>query len=110
MSPALADLKKAGDRLIPLEQARDFTTLLYALDVDDLEDEDFEKLEQLIDQAIRLLADGLDAAHRQLIAKLLVAREGIEQGMAPDPDKRPSREEIRKHISSRLNPSGSPTP
>jgi hypothetical protein len=59
-------------------------------------------LERLIDRTIQVLAIVPDAEHRQLIARLTAAREGVEQGLAPDPAKRPSLEELRQFVADHL--------
>lgn len=102
MSPALVELEHAAERLVPIEELRHFTDIVFALDADDLDDDNLEAIERLIDRAIRLLADSPDGERRELVRRLLVAREGIEQGIAPDPAKRPSVEEMRQFVADHL--------
>lgn len=103
MSPALEELETAAEKIAPpVAEIRRFTDLLFALDVSGLTDENFIELEGLVDKAVRLLADAPDASHRELIARLLIAREGIEQGLAADPAKRPSAEQMRRIVASHL--------
>ncbi|HKY21012.1 MAG TPA: hypothetical protein VJM31_07320 [Vicinamibacterales bacterium] len=103
MSPALEELETAAERLTPpLADIRRFTDLLFALDVSGLTDGNFIELEGMIDRAVRLLADAPDAPGRELMTRLLTAREGIEQGLAADPSKRPSREQARRIVAAHL--------
>lgn len=101
MSPIL-ELEHAAERLLPVDELRRFTDLVYSLDVSEFTDEDFEVAERVIDRAIRLIADSANEERRTLIARLLVAREGIEQGIAPDPANRPSLEQMRQFVADHL--------
>ena len=103
MSPVLMELETAAERLLPIEALRQFVDILFKLDVSELEDDNFAVIETLIDRAIRLLAESTGAEQRELIARLLVAREGIEQGLPADPDKRPTVAEMRKFVSAHLS-------
>lgn len=103
MSPAaLLELRDKTEELIPLAAARDLVDGIYALDVSDWTDEDFAQLEQLIDRLIHLIDALPTAQHRPLIERLWTAREGVEQGMAPDPTKRPTLDEMRRFVSAHL--------
>jgi hypothetical protein len=75
---------------------------VYALDVSAWTDDDFKTLEHLIDRAIAVVSAIPSSEHRPLIERLLVAREGVEQGMSPDPAKRPSLEEMRRYVAAHL--------
>lgn len=104
MSPsvALAELEERAGELVPIDAIRGLVDTIYALDVDDWTDEALTLLESIIDTAIQA-AGTLPSPHRRVIVdRLLIAREGVEQGMAPDPDKRPSLEQVRTFVSARL--------
>ena len=103
MSPGvLLELEEKTHDLIHLEQARRLVDEMFSLDVSGMTDEQFARLERLIDKAIQLLSVLPGAEHRPLIERLLIAREGVEQGMPPDPSKRPSIEELRAFVAARL--------
>jgi hypothetical protein len=57
----------------------------------------------MIDGMIQVLSVLPSAEHRRLIELLLTAREGVEQGMAPDPAKRPSLEQMREFVAEHLS-------
>jgi hypothetical protein len=104
MSPSvLLELEEKTHDLIHLDQARLLVNDIYALDVSGMTDEQFAVLENIIDKAIQLLSVLPGADHRPLIERLLLAREGVEQGMSPDPSKRPSVEELRAFVAERLS-------
>ena len=103
MSAALLELEEKTQELIHLDQARRLVDDFYAIDVSPFTDEDFALLESLIDKTINILSSIPIAQHRPLIERLLVAREGVEQGMAPDPAKRPSLEQMRQFVAANLS-------
>jgi hypothetical protein len=104
MSPAsaLLDLEEKTQELVHLDEARRLVDAFYELDVSMLTDDHFAQLEALIDKAIQILSAIPSAEHRPLIARLLIAREGVEQGMAPDPAKRPTPEQMREFVAEHL--------
>ena len=104
MSPsALLELEEKTHELVPLDKVRQLVDEIYAIDVSWMADEQFATLEHLIDHLIQLLTVLPTADHRSLIERLLVAREGVEQGMAPDPSKRPSLEQMRQFVATHLS-------
>lgn len=106
MSPsALVEIEEKTQELIHLDEVRALVERIYALDVSTWSDDDFAELEDVIDRAIRVLAALPIPEHRPFIKQLLDAREGVEQGLAPDPAKRQSAEEMRAFVSAHLNPS-----
>ena len=86
-----------------MDEVRGLVDSIYALEVSDWSDENFAALEALIDRAISVLSAVPIAQHRPLIERLLEAREGVEQGMPPDPAKRPSAEQMRAFVSAHLS-------
>ena len=103
MSPsALLRLEEKSEELVPLGVITDLVDAIYALDVTTFTDEDFAKLENIIDKAAQIVNTLPTSPRRLLTDRLLTAREGVEQGMAPDPNKRPSLDEIRAFVSAHL--------
>lgn len=76
--------------------------MIYAMDVSAMTDEQFAGLQLAITQTVQLLAVCPDDQRRPLIQRLFVALDGVEQGMAPDPAKRPTIEELQRFVSERL--------
>jgi hypothetical protein len=104
MSPAaLLELEEKAQQLISLETVRGLVDRIFALETATLDDDDFASLERVIDSLIQVLSVVPTAERRPLIERLLVAREGVEQGMPPDPAKRPSVEELRQFVSAHLH-------
>ncbi len=104
MSPAaLLELEEKALGLVRLDNVYALVDSIYALDVSSLDDDDFATLERVIDSAIQALGVAPNAERRPLIDRLLVAREGVEQGMAPDPAKRPSLEQMRQFVAAHLS-------
>ena len=99
----LLDLEEKTNGLIRLDDARRVVDEIVALDVSWMNDANFATVESVIDKAIQLLSAVPDEANRPLIQRLLIAREGIEQGMSPDPAKRPSIEQMRDFVAERLS-------
>jgi hypothetical protein len=99
---ALLELEENTRALVPLAKAQALVESVYALDVSTWTDEDFKTLEHLIDRAVAVISAIPSSEHRPLIERLLVAREGVEQGMSPDPAKRPSLEEMRRFVAAHL--------
>lgn len=103
MSPAaLLEIEEKTQELIPLDAVRSIVAQILALDVSGWNDEAFASLETVIDRLIGLLSSAPNAQNRPFIEKLLEAREGVEQGMAPDPAKRPSLDEMRQFVAKNL--------
>ena len=103
MSPtALLDLKEQAHKLVRLDKAQALVDGIYALEVSSLDDDDFATLERMIDDMIQVFSVS-PGVYRLLIERLLVAREGVEQGMAPDPAKRPSLEQMREFVAEHLS-------
>lgn len=104
MSPAaLLELEEKAQELVRLDKVQALVDDVYALDVSSLDDDDFATLERMIDSMIQVLSVLPSAEHRPLIERLLIAREGVEQGMAPDPAKRPSLEQMREFVAEHLS-------
>jgi hypothetical protein len=110
MSPAaLLELEEKAQEVINLDAIRGVVDAIYGLDVSDWTDTSFAALEHLIDNVIGMLSAVPNQQHRALLERLFIAREGVEQGVAPDPAKRPSLAEMRAFVSAHLpNPSDSP--
>ncbi len=103
MSPtALLDLEEQAHKLVRLDKAQALVDGIYALEVSSLDDDDFATLERMIDDMIQVFSVS-PGVYRLLIERLLVAREGVEQGMAPDPAKRPSLEQMREFVAEHLS-------
>jgi hypothetical protein len=103
MSPsALLEIEEKADELVPLDAVARVVSAIFALDVSDWNDTDLASLEAVIDKLIGFLSASPDARHRPFIGKLLQAREGVEQGFAPDPAKRPSVAEMQDFVSAHL--------
>ena len=103
MSPAaLLELEEKAHQLVSLDMVQSLIDRIYALDVSPLDDGDFVSLERVIDSLIQVLSVLPTAERRPLIERLLIAREGAEQGMAPDPAKRPSLEQMREFVAEHL--------
>jgi len=104
MSPAaLLELEEKAQALVRLDKVQALVDDVYALDVSSLDDDDFATLEHMIDGMIQVLSVLPSAEHRPLIERLLIAREGVEQGIAPDPAKRPSLEQMREFVAEHLS-------
>lgn len=104
MSPsALLEIEEKAQELIHLDAVRTVVAEIFALDVSEWDDDSFAALEAVIDRLIALLSAARIAQHRPFIEKLLEAREGVEQGMAPDPAKRPTAEQMRAFVSAHLS-------
>lgn len=103
LSPsALLELQEKAEELVPVKDMTTLVDLIYALDVSEWSDEDFAKLENLIDCAVQLMAAWTTEHKRPLLNRLLTAREGAEQGVSPDPAKRPTKDEMRAFVSAHL--------
>lgn len=100
---ALLEIEEKTQEIIDLDVARALVSAIFALDVSNWNDDSFAALEVVIDRLIGLLSASPTAQHRPLIAALLEAREGVEQGMAPDPAKRPTHDEQRAFVSAHLS-------
>lgn len=84
---------------------------VYALDIETLTDEHLQALERLVRAVIHLVdvhaaglgggvRDTVDREHfRKIIEQLREALEGLEQGLAPDPRKRPSDDELMNQFA-----------
>jgi hypothetical protein len=104
MSPAaLLEIEEKAQDFIDLEAVRDVIDSIYALDVSGWSDEHFAVLESIIDKTVAILSPVPNQERRPLLERLFQAREGVEQGMSPDPAKRPSRDEMRAFVSAHLS-------
>lgn len=86
--------------------ASSFVLELYALDTVGFTDAHFERLEDVVVAAVHLLERSPAAEARRLIDRLNVALEGIQEGLPPDPAKRPTREELAADFATRLRDLG----
>lgn len=89
-------------------------TALYAVEIDGLSDVQLQALDEairavlsLIDLHVSRLGSAThDTVDRQFFQdrtrELLTALEGLEQGLAPDPTKRPTREQLLDRFASML--------
>lgn len=104
MSPAaLLEIEEKTQELIPLDRISTIVDQIFSLDVSNWDDQSLEDLEGIIDKLIALLSSEPSAQHRPLIERLLVAREGVENGVNPDPVKRPNTKEMRAFVSAHLS-------
>jgi len=93
----------------------DFDKALYSMSVDGCSDAQLQALENVVKVVIKIievhvsgLGDGVrDAVDRQyfrpIIKRLEVALEGIQQGLAPDPSKRPTDDELMNQFNAGLH-------
>ena len=103
MSPsALVELEEKTQGVIDAALVSDLVDLIYALDVSDWTDEHLFTLEHFIDRLIHLLSAVPNPQHRALVTRLFSAREGIEQGLAPDPAKRLGEEALMDRFAAGL--------
>ena len=104
MSPAtLLEIEEKANDLIDLGMLESIVASVYALDVTDWKDSELAELESVLDKLVALLSATSVAQYRPIIARLLEAREGVEQGIAPDPAKRPTPAEMRAFVSQHLS-------
>lgn len=104
MSPtALLELEEKAHKVIDIEVVRRLVDSIYELDVSDWTDESLCLLESIIDKIVAILSSAPNKQNRELIERLFQAREGVEQGMSPDPSKRPSLDEMRAFVSAHLS-------
>lgn len=87
---------------------------IYALDVEKLSDSRLEVLEKavrIVLKSIEIHVAGLGSAvqdkvdreyFRNIISRMEVALEGLEQGLSPDPSKRPSDEQLLDRFAAML--------
>jgi hypothetical protein len=97
------EIKEKAHELIHLDEARALVDAIYAVEVSSMVDDDLQVLESLIDKMIQALSALPTAAIATLIDRLRIAREGVEQGVSPDPSRRPSVEEMRQFVAAHLN-------
>ncbi len=103
MSPeALLEIEEKAQDLIDLSEMRALVDDICRVDVSGWTDEHFALLENIIKRAIAVLKTISNKAHEPLIARLEIAREGVEQGMSPDPAKRPSLDDMRAFVAAHL--------
>ena len=100
---ALLEIEEKAQELIQLAAVRDIVADVFAVDVSGWDDESFGLLEAVIDRLIALLSASPIAQYRPFIEKLREARDGVEQGIAPDPAKRPTADEMRAFVSEHLS-------
>lgn len=91
-----------------------FVDSVYQLNVDGLDDDQLQLLESVMRAVLHAieihtsrLGDGLrETVDREyfktLVKRLKVAIDGVEQGLAPDPSKRPSRAELLDRLAAGL--------
>jgi hypothetical protein len=96
----------------------DVVEALYVIDVDRFTDEHFETLERVVKVVIEIInihVAGLDRTTRDVVdreyfrdmtTRLKTAIDGLQQGMAPDPQKRPTDEELMDRLAAGLRRSG----
>ena len=90
--------------------AEDFVRIVYALDVKGLSDADLQQVEELVLSGQRLIEVHMTLlAERDelpvfanLVRKLRDAVDGLCQGLPPDPEKRPSDEELMERLARNL--------
>ena len=97
------ELEEKAQEVIDLGVVRDLIDAIYALDVSDWPDENFAVLEGIIDKTVAILSQVPNEERRSLLERLFRAREGVEQGLSPDPSKRPSLDEMRAFVSAHLS-------
>jgi hypothetical protein len=88
---------------------------LYALNVDKFSDEQLHLLEQIVRIVIKIVevhVAGLGTAvretvdreyFRRIIGSLEIAADGLEQGLSPDPQKRPTDDQLLDRFADMLN-------
>jgi hypothetical protein len=104
MSPtALMELEEKAQEVVDLEAVCGLIDSIYALDVSGWSDEHFEVLESVIDKTTAILAQIPSEKRWVFVDRLSIAREGVEQGVSPDPAKRPTLEEMRAFVSAHLS-------
>lgn len=104
MSPAaLMELEEKAQEVIDLGAVRGVVDAIYALDVSDWSDEHFAVLESIIDKTVTIVSHVPNPERRDLLDRLFRASEGVEQGLSPDPAKRPSLDEMRAFVSAHLS-------
>lgn len=94
--------------------AERFTDLAYGLDVSRFQDEDFQLVENLVETGAKIIeihmvglrSDLRDVVDKEFFAALLrnlhTAIEGLQQGLPPDPDRRPSDDQLMSRLDSSL--------
>jgi hypothetical protein len=103
MGSALQELSRATKQLPDdMSAASKLVADVYALSVDGFTDAHFERLEEVIVTAIQMLARSPEAEAVELIDKLAIALEGVQEGLPPDPAKRPTREELASQFAKDL--------
>jgi hypothetical protein len=104
VSPAeILELAEETRGLIHFDEASALVDHIYAVDASEWDDEQFSRLESIIDKAIAVLSAAPSEQTMALVQRLLTAREGVVQGLSPDPAKRPSPEELRHLFSAYLS-------
>ena len=88
---------------------------VYAITVEDLTDDDLQMVVEIVDAVVKVievhvsrLDDGVrDTVDREyfrpIIKRLEVALEGLSQGLAPDPAKRPTHEQLLDRMAAMLS-------
>jgi hypothetical protein len=88
---------------------------VYAITVENLTDDDLQMVVEIVDAVIKVievhvsrLGDGLrDSVDREyfrpIIERLEVARDGLTQGLAPDPAERPTHEQLLGRMADMLS-------
>ena len=100
---ALLEIEEQAQDLIDPNALEGIVRSVYALDVTDWNDSAFDELEGVLDKLIALLSASSVSQYRPYIQRLLEARDGVEQGIAPDPAKRPTASEMRDFVSKHLS-------
>ena len=87
----------------PLTEVRDFVRQVYALRTDGWSDEHLQRLEDAVALAIGILEKQLHiAGATELRDALVTAAEGIASGLASDPARRLSRDDLAAEFASDL--------
>jgi len=103
MSPAaLLEIEEKAEDLIDLGLVEGIMSAICALDGSQLDDDGFAILERIIDNLIKVLSITPNVRNRQLIERLFEMRAGVEQGLSPDPAKRPTAEQMRAFVASHI--------
>jgi hypothetical protein len=100
---ALLELEEKAEALLPDAAINSIVDIIYSLDVSSWEDEGLAVVEGIIEKLIRVLTSADVHQHAEQIERLLKARRAIEQGLSPDPSKRPTLDEVRAIVSNHLH-------
>lgn len=91
-----------------------FTNAVYELNIDHYSDDDLNKLEETITSVIKVvevhtsrlgsyIEDNEDRRYfKAIIDRLGIAREGLSEGLPPDPAKRPNEDQLLDRLATML--------